>query len=124
MAKVRLNSLGVRALLNDPGVRADLEARGDRVRAAAAASAPVESGRYRDSIEVWSTTTDRAAVMIGSAVPYAGEVEAATGNLARALDAIVGISQADPDELIWYTTRAGVRRQATRRQVEHWTRGR
>jgi hypothetical protein len=87
MARVIIHGPAIRALLNSPGVRADLEARGDRVLAAAQASAPVESGRYRESLTVWSDTTDRAVVRVGSELDYAPAVEAATGNLARALDA-------------------------------------
>ena len=86
--RVRLNSAGMRALLKDPGVRADLVARGERVAAAARASAPVESGAYRASIGV--TVDDhpsRVAVHVGASVPYGMEVEADHGTLSRALDA-------------------------------------
>jgi hypothetical protein len=61
------------------------------VESAAKASAPVESGDYRDSIH---TETERqgnlTAVKVVADVPYAMYVEAATGNLARSLDAAGG----------------------------------
>ncbi len=88
--KVVLNRAGVRGLLTAPGVRADLEARGDRVRAAAAAAIPVDTGNARDSLTVWSDTTDRAAVRIGSDVNYVPALNAATGFLSRAIDAAGG----------------------------------
>lgn len=70
------------------GVRADMEARGDRVAAAARSSAPVgETGNYRDGIEAETQITDRVTVKVGSDVDYADTVESATGNMSRALDA-------------------------------------
>lgn len=83
--KVRLHSPGVRELLNDPGVRAELARHADRVEAAAKAGAPVESGAYRESIHRESVTTDRAVERVVADVPYALLVEAKTGNLSRAL---------------------------------------
>ena len=86
-AKVKLNSGGMKALLNDPGVRADLTRRAGLVEAAAKASAPVTSGAYRDSIQIIQATTDRAVVRVGASVPYAANIEAGSGNLSRALGA-------------------------------------
>ena len=88
--KFRLNSGGMKALLNDSGVRADLTRRMGRVAEAARASAPVDSGEYRSRITVWQDTTDRAAVRCGSTAPHGAVVEAKTGNMARALDAAGG----------------------------------
>ena len=88
--KFRLNSGGMKALLNDSGVRADLTSRMERVAAAARASAPFETGAYRDGIAIWQDTTDRAAVRCGSRARHAPLVEAKTGNMARALDAAGG----------------------------------
>ena len=85
--RVELISSGMRDLLNDPGVRADMLRRAERGAEAARATAPVESGDYRDSITAWSATTDRAVGRFGSNIAYADDVEADTGNLARALDA-------------------------------------
>lgn len=88
--KVKLKSAGVKALLNDPGVRAELTRRAGPVLSAARASAPVESGAYRDSIHIEQGTTDRAVVRVVASVPYAMTVEASTGNMARSLDAAGG----------------------------------
>lgn len=89
-AKVRLISPGMKALLNDPGVRAELTRRMEPVLAAAQASARVVTGGYKNSLQVWQTTTDRAVVMVGSPLNYSGTVEASTGNLAKALNAAGG----------------------------------
>lgn len=83
--RVTVNKSGARALLNDPKVRAMLREQAERVAERARAIAPVESGEYRDSITVESATTDRAVERVVAKVPYAGVVEAKTGNLARAL---------------------------------------
>ena len=86
--RVRLNSAGMRALLHDPGIRADLVARGERVLAAAESSAPVESGAYRSSLHlVVDDHPSRVAVHVGASVDYGMEVEADHGTLSRALDA-------------------------------------
>lgn len=85
--RVRLYHDGMEELLKSAGVRADLTGRAERVASAARASAPVESGAYRDSIHVEADTTDRAAARVVAGVSYAMVVEANTGNLARALDA-------------------------------------
>lgn len=88
--KVKLNSAGIRALLNSSGVRADLTRRAERVLEAARASAPVDTGEYRDNLHILEDSTDRAVVRVGSTVPHGLVVEAKTGNLARALDAAGG----------------------------------
>ena len=88
--KVVLDHGGMRALLNDPGVRAELHARAERVAAQARSTAPVDTGDYRDGIAVWDDTTDRAVVRVGSRDRKAPLVEAKTGNMARALDAAGG----------------------------------
>lgn len=84
-ADVRLDSAGVRELLNDPGVRRILHEHADRVAQVARSTAPVETGRYRDSITVQDATTDRAVVRVRATAPHAHLVEARTGHLARAL---------------------------------------
>lgn len=83
--KVKMSSSGARELLRSAGVRALLREQGERVAARARASAPVQSGAYRDGITVQDATTDRAVVRVGSTAPHARVVEARTGNLARAL---------------------------------------
>ena len=89
-AKVKLDSAGVRALLNDAGVRAELARRADAVAAAARASAPVATGEYQASIGRQSVTTDRAVERVVADAPHALVVEARTGNLARAMNAAGG----------------------------------
>lgn len=124
--RVKLNSPGVAELLNDEGVRDHLEGLAAMVASAAISSAPVakeNGGAYRDSIDYGTETTDRAVGRVWADVDYALLVEARTGNLARALDAVMGDAQ-DELQLVDYTTRSGKKRKATRRQVANWTRGR
>ncbi len=83
--KVTINKRGAAEILRSSGVRALLRSRAERVADRARAAAPVDTGAYRDSITVQDATTDRAVARVGSTVPYAGIVEAKTGNLARAL---------------------------------------
>jgi len=85
--RVRLNRAGMRELLRSDGVRHELTRRMDGVESAAKASAPVDSGAYRDSIHVEQDTTDRAVVRVVADADHALVVESKTGNLARALDA-------------------------------------
>lgn len=82
--KVTLNHAGVAKLLDDI---ADSECRpaAEAGAARARSSAPVASGAYRDSIRVWSETTDRKVWRYGSDLDYAFAVEANHGNLARSL---------------------------------------
>lgn len=85
--RVRLNHAGMRALLHDPGVRAELVKRGERVLAAAQASAPVETGAYKASLHlVVDDHPSRVAVHVGASVDYGMDVEADHGTLSRALD--------------------------------------
>lgn len=92
MSKVRINldHAGMAALLRSDGVQDELRGRAERVLAAARESAPVVTGEYRDSLTVVEDTTDRAVVRVTSTAPHGFIVEAATGNLSRALDAAGG----------------------------------
>lgn len=75
-------------LLHDPKLAKALLPKGRAVLAEAKSTAPVDSGAYRDSLEVWVDVTDRVAVRVGSKdVRYAAEINVRTGHLARALDA-------------------------------------
>lgn len=87
---IKLDHGGMAALLKSDGVRSELTKRAGSVLAAAQASAPTETGSYRESLHIIQDTTDRAVVRIGSSAPHAFAVEAATGNLARAVDAAGG----------------------------------
>lgn len=85
---IKLNSREIQTYLDGGhGVREQLRERAEQVASAARDGAPVLSGTYRDSIEITEDRTDRLVVRVVADVPYAGAVEAATGNLARALDA-------------------------------------
>ncbi len=88
--KVRLISRGMRDLLHDKGVAADLDRRAERVADAARRSALVETGAYRDSIHVESDVTDRVVARVVTDAPHGPLIESRTGNLSRALDAARG----------------------------------
>ena len=90
-AKVVLDHAGMKALLNDPGVRAELTRRMGPALAAARASAPVDTGAYKASIALVQATTDRAVVRVVATDWKAALVESRTGNLARSLDAAGGV---------------------------------
>jgi hypothetical protein len=84
---VKLKSSGVKALLNSRETRALLTDKAEAVLSTAIASAPVETGNYRDGLEIQQDTTDRAVARVVGTAPHSHLVEANTGNLARALDA-------------------------------------
>ena len=83
--RIVMNPRGVEEMLQD----ADLMPFGEKVEAAAQSSAPVLTGTYRDSIHT-EDAPDGLGVVVVSDVRYAIYVEAATGNLSRALDAAGG----------------------------------
>lgn len=85
--RVTLNHGGMGALLNSGEVRSELTARAQAVLQAAQASAPVDSGAYRDGLHIEQATTDRAVVRVAGSTDYDWVVEKDTGNLARSLDA-------------------------------------
>ena len=88
--RFRLISQGMRQLLHDPRVTRELERRMGPVLSTAVANAPVDSGAYRDSLHLETVQTDRTVVRLVSNVPHAMVVQAATGNMSRALDAAGG----------------------------------
>lgn len=89
--RVALNGAGVRALLTDPGVQADLQRRADAVLREAQATAPRKTGHYADGLFTMAEThtgrSSRAAVHVGARADYSLAVEATHGVLTRALDA-------------------------------------
>jgi len=89
MARTRvvMNRSGSAELLKSPEVRATLRARAEAVAARARASAPVNTGDYRNSIAVESATTDRAVERVVAKDRKSLIIESRTGNLARALGA-------------------------------------
>ncbi|WP_269304923.1 HK97 gp10 family phage protein [Aeromicrobium sp. HA] len=88
--KVKLNSPGMSSLLKDAGVAAELERRGQAVLNTARATAPVDTGEYRNSLFILPAMTDRAVCRIGTRAPHGMIVEFKSGNLAKALDAAGG----------------------------------
>ena len=85
--RVKMNSAGVREILNSSEVRAELRRLAGPVADRARSDAPRDTGEYADSIKVEDATTDRAVVRVVARAPHARLVEARTGNLARALGA-------------------------------------
>lgn len=86
--RVKMNPRGVRELLKDRGVVGELETVAGPVLASAVSSAPVDTGAYARSLAVAVVeTSTHTEVRIGSDLRYAPFVQAATGNLSRALDA-------------------------------------
>ena len=83
---LKLDSSGMKELLNEDFVRADLTDRAGRVQAAAQAGNP----KYTYVVE--QKTTDRAAVSVGSSDDGVLFSETNTGNLLRALDSGGGSS--------------------------------
>jgi hypothetical protein len=84
--KFILNPQGVRDLLKEDFVRAELTRRAERVQQQAQAGDP----NFTYHIE--QATTDRAVVRVGSDDEGAIFAELDTGNLVRALDAASGSS--------------------------------
>jgi hypothetical protein len=86
--RFKLNSAGVREMLKSQGIAADMHRRAEQVAAAARSNAPVESGNLQASIVVTDEIQPTRAVShVGATVGYAPIIEAATGFLARSLDA-------------------------------------
>ena len=89
--RIELNHGGIKELLKSAEVKAELHRRAERAAAAARASAPVDTGTYKASIEVVDEVhKDRVVSRVVADVGYATTVEANTGNLARSLDAAGG----------------------------------
>lgn len=84
--------------------------------ARAKADAPVRTGAYRNSLKIVNDTTDRAVVRVGSSLPYAGLVEALTGNLARALNGGGGRYK--------YTSKSGNVSYRTQAEIDNYRRKR
>lgn len=78
MTEVDIDEEAVAALALSPEVQADLAGRMDRVVAAAQATAPVRTGRYRSSIHRVETPDADGTVHVDADVPYAIYVEHGT----------------------------------------------
>lgn len=83
--KIKLNSGQMARLLKSDQLRPPLRAVAQAAAARARASAPVDTGEYRNSIRVESDTTDRAVERVVAHDDKATVIEARTGNLKRAL---------------------------------------
>lgn len=118
--KVVLNHRGMAQLLKSRGVRSHLTSLARPVLAAARADPHDETGDYESSLYIDQVTTDRAVVRVVAGDWKGHILEANYGILARALDAAGLKGDADPDELVPYTTLSGVTRMATRRQADAW----
>lgn len=90
MARTRvvMNPRGIRELLNSDDVADMLEQKMQPALAQAKANAPVKSGAYRDGLHLERDRTDRVVVRLAGGTDHDLVVEADTGNLARALDAV------------------------------------
>lgn len=84
--RVRLDSGAVADMLNSSEVQAALREHAEHVAGRARANAPVESGEYRDGIEVdVQAGRKRAHARVTATAPHSLAVESRTGNLMRAL---------------------------------------
>lgn len=72
-------------VLNSPNVRAQVDLAANRMLAEARATAPVDSGRYRDSLHIEHVMHEhRQTALVVADSDNAMLVESQTGNLARA----------------------------------------
>ncbi|MEU3355273.1 HK97 gp10 family phage protein [Streptomyces sp. NPDC037389] len=81
--KVRVYRKGIRAMLNTAMVATAMVHAGEVIAARARASAPVETGVYRDSFEVWGqrrmgAKRDRAGAVVINTARHAMAVEYGT----------------------------------------------
>lgn len=84
--KVQFHAGSLDEALRSPKLAAMLQEKAEAVAATARATAPVESGEYRDSIVVQvEQHPTRVVAHVAAKAPHAHLVEADTGNLARAL---------------------------------------
>ena len=77
VVKIKINGAGVKQLLNDPAVVADLEDRGARIAAAAGEGMEISTVKGKDRSSVFVTTETREAKL----------AEAEDRALSRAIDA-------------------------------------
>ena len=84
-AQFKLNHAGMAELLKSAGVRSILATKAEAVLAAAKASAPVDSGAYRDGLHIEHDTTDRAVERVVGGSDHDMIVEANHGTLASSL---------------------------------------
>lgn len=83
--KIKLNHAEMAKLLKSDQMRPPLKAIAEKTASRARSSAPVDTGAYRDSIDVESDTTDRAVERVVAHDHKSSLIESRTGNLKRAL---------------------------------------
>lgn len=84
---VKLNHAGIGELLKSEEVRIYITRVAMDVWARAQATAPVDSGAYRDGLHIEQEETDRVVVRVRGNTDHDWYVEAEHGTLARAMDA-------------------------------------
>lgn len=84
--RVKLNSAGMKELLNSSGVRAELTRRAQPVLAAAKNDPHDDTGAYEAGLVIEQATTDRAVVRVVSTDKKGHILESRYGILARALN--------------------------------------
>ncbi|QCB93301.1 hypothetical protein [Cellulomonas shaoxiangyii] len=81
--KIKLNSPGMRDVLNSAGVRAALREEARPILAEAQRIAPEDTGAYKASLRIVDATTDRAVVRVVATDRKALVIEARSGVLSR-----------------------------------------
>jgi hypothetical protein len=87
VSKFETSYEGIGEMIRSEDIREALTPRAEKVLAQAKANAPVVTGEYEQGLHIEQSTTDRVVISVKGSSDHDNEVEAATGNLARALDA-------------------------------------
>jgi hypothetical protein len=87
---MRFNNAYFEALERSPQVRAKCEEAANAIAATAQATAPVDTGAYRDSIHVETKVQGRVVALVRADDPASMIIESRTGNLLRALRTHLG----------------------------------
>jgi hypothetical protein len=87
---MKFNSAFFEALERSPQVMAKCESVANQVAAVARANAPVDTGAYASLIHVETKIQGRAVALVRADDPASMVIESRTGNLLRALRAVVG----------------------------------
>lgn len=89
---IKFHEAALQQLLRESSVRADMNRRAGRVRDAARAAAPVETGEYKDKLHVERSTGAKGVevLTITAGTDHDIFVEARHGILAKAIDAAAG----------------------------------
>jgi hypothetical protein len=90
MSGVKYNSAYFESLEREPRVLAKCEQAANAIAATARATAPVDTGAYRDNIRVETKVQGRAVALVIAGDKDSMIIESRTGNLLRALRAHLG----------------------------------